>query len=85
MARIAGVEDQVGKITAAAMRGEIDFAESLRSRCALLKGAKADDLFKEVGPFQVAESSPTWMSSFHVVVMSVDAKIGMYEERRIGF
>ena len=33
-----GVGDQVKAITEAAMRGEIDFCESFRQRCALLKG-----------------------------------------------
>lgn len=35
----AGVGDQVKAITEAAMRGEIDFCESFRQRCALLKGS----------------------------------------------
>ena len=34
----AGVGDQVKAITESAMRGEIDFCESFRQRCALLKG-----------------------------------------------
>lgn len=34
----AGVGDQVKAITESAMRGEIDFNESFRQRCALLKG-----------------------------------------------
>lgn len=34
----AGVGDKVKAITEAAMRGEIDFTESFRRRCALLKG-----------------------------------------------
>ena len=34
----AGVGDQVKAITEAAMRGESDFCESFRQRCALLKG-----------------------------------------------
>ena len=34
----AGVGDQVKAITEAAMRGEIDFCESFKQRCALLKG-----------------------------------------------
>ncbi len=34
----AGVGDQVKAITEAAMRGEIDFRESFRQRCSLLKG-----------------------------------------------
>lgn len=34
----AGVGEQVKAITESAMRGEIDFSESFRQRCALLKG-----------------------------------------------
>lgn len=34
----AGVGDEVKSITESAMRGEIDFTESFRRRCALLKG-----------------------------------------------
>lgn len=38
LARKHGVYDQVAEITAAAMRGEIDFKESFTQRCKLLKG-----------------------------------------------
>ncbi|KAF1971240.1 phosphoserine phosphatase-like protein [Bimuria novae-zelandiae CBS 107.79] len=38
IASLIGVEDQVSKITAAAMNGELDFEASLRARCKLLKG-----------------------------------------------
>ena len=38
LARIAGVGDQVSKITESAMRGELDFQQSFRKRVALLKG-----------------------------------------------
>jgi phosphoserine phosphatase len=41
LAERAGVGDEVKKITEAAMRGEIDFNESFRRRCALLKGLQA--------------------------------------------
>lgn len=34
----AGVEDRVREVTSAAMRGELDFAQSLRARVALLEG-----------------------------------------------
>jgi phosphoserine phosphatase len=38
IADMQGIKPQVSEITEAAMRGEIDFAESLRRRVALLKG-----------------------------------------------
>jgi phosphoserine phosphatase len=38
LAKLAGVGEQVGAITEAAMRGELDFRASFRKRVALLKG-----------------------------------------------
>jgi phosphoserine phosphatase SerB len=48
LARYAGVEDEVKTITEAAMRGELNFFESLKSRVALLKGHNAEELFSKV-------------------------------------
>lgn len=39
IAKLAGVGEQVSEVTAAAMRGELDFAESLRARVATLTNA----------------------------------------------
>lgn len=39
IAKLAGVGEQVAEVTAKAMRGELDFAESLHARVATLKGA----------------------------------------------
>ncbi|KAA8999410.1 phosphoserine phosphatase [Affinibrenneria salicis] len=41
IARLAGTGDQVAEVTERAMRGELDFAASLRQRVATLKGADA--------------------------------------------
>ena len=41
LAAHAGVLDEVARVTEAAMRGELDFAESLRARVALLEGLSA--------------------------------------------
>ncbi|QFT53270.1 phosphoserine phosphatase SerB [Microbulbifer sp. THAF38] len=38
LAKITGIGDQVAAITAAAMRGELDFRDSFKKRMALLKG-----------------------------------------------
>ncbi|MDO5036015.1 MAG: phosphoserine phosphatase SerB [Porphyromonas sp.] len=38
LAKRAGVFDEVSEITASAMRGELDFSESFKRRCALLRG-----------------------------------------------
>merc|ERR1712032_1009393 len=48
LAKLAGVEDEVKAITQAAMRGEINFFDSLKQRVALLKGHNSDELFKQV-------------------------------------
>ena len=42
LAAVAGVGDEVAAITASAMRGEVDFDESFRTRLALLKGLNAE-------------------------------------------
>ncbi|KAJ1965190.1 Phosphoserine phosphatase [Dipsacomyces acuminosporus] len=44
IARATGIEDQVSAITESAMRGEIDFKESLSRRVALLKGTPVEAL-----------------------------------------
>jgi phosphoserine phosphatase len=44
IADMAGIKPEVAAITAAAMRGEIDFSESLRRRVALLQGLSIDAL-----------------------------------------
>ncbi|EPS36818.1 hypothetical protein H072_9601 [Dactylellina haptotyla CBS 200.50] len=41
IAAFVGVKDKVAEITERAMRGELDFSASLRSRCALLSGVPA--------------------------------------------
>lgn len=38
LADYAGIKEQIAEVTERAMRGELDFAEALRSRVALLKG-----------------------------------------------
>ena len=48
LAKAAGVGEQVSAITERAMRGELDFSESLTRRVALLKGLKESSL-KEIG------------------------------------
>lgn len=44
IARIAGVGDQVSKVTERAMRGEIEFEAALRDRVEALSGLTVDDL-----------------------------------------
>ncbi len=44
LGKIAGVGDQMAKITHQAMAGELDFTSALRQRVALLKGLKVEQL-----------------------------------------
>jgi phosphoserine phosphatase len=44
LAAHAGVLDEVARVTQAAMRGELDFSESLIARVALLKGLSEDSI-----------------------------------------
>src|SRR5699024_2617191 len=44
VAEHAGVRDRVEEITTAAMRGELDFSQSLRARVALLEGLEESEL-----------------------------------------
>jgi len=46
IARIAGVGDKVAEITESAMRGELDFTESLIARVSMLKGISVEMLAK---------------------------------------
>jgi len=48
LARIAGVEDAVARITEQAMRGELDFAAAFRQRVALLTGLEAGAAMRAV-------------------------------------
>ncbi len=44
IARVAGVVDKVARITESAMRGELDFTESLHARVSMLEGVLVDDI-----------------------------------------
>jgi phosphoserine phosphatase len=58
LARLAGVGEQVAKITDAAMRGELDFKQSFRQRVALLKGleeARVHSLLQRIALTEGAE------------------------------
>ena len=46
IADMVGIKAQISAITERAMQGELDFAESLRERVALLKGLKESDLMR---------------------------------------
>ncbi len=57
MAKRAGVFKEVSRITEKAMRGDIDFEESLTQRVALLKGLKVEELEKIRGDMKLSEGA----------------------------
>lgn len=59
LAREAGVEEEVTKITATAMRGEIDFEQSLRERVSLLKGLDANGLARAAANIRLTPGART--------------------------
>jgi len=63
LAKEAGAGEQVSRITEAAMRGEIDFDESLRRRVSTLKGLKADVLEKVAQRLQLTEGAQRLVST----------------------
>ncbi len=58
LAAMAGVGDQVSAITERAMRGEIDFKESFRTRVGLLRGLPESALAQVAGQLRVTEGAP---------------------------
>ncbi|HVP76549.1 MAG TPA: phosphoserine phosphatase SerB [Thermodesulfobacteriota bacterium] len=57
MAQKAGVLKEVSRITEKAMRGDIDFEESLTQRVALLKGLKVEELEKIRNDMKLSEGA----------------------------
>lgn len=63
LAKIAGVGDQVSRITEAAMRGELDFQASLKSRLALLEGLDESVLEEVANRLPVTEGGERLIST----------------------
>jgi phosphoserine phosphatase len=59
LAARAGCAAQVREVTAAAMRGELDFAESLRQRVAMLAGLEASVIDEVAGSLRLAPGART--------------------------
>ncbi|HWT66977.1 MAG TPA: phosphoserine phosphatase SerB [Terracidiphilus sp.] len=57
LARMAGVGEQVSKITEAAMRGELNFDESFTRRVSLLKGLPAERAYSLLDAIPMAEGA----------------------------
>lgn len=75
LAERAGVADRVAAITARAMRGELDFAESLRERVALLAGVPETELIATRDALELTPGARTFVRTlrrlgYHVGVVS---------------
>jgi phosphoserine phosphatase len=57
LAKLAGVGEEVAKITESAMRGEMDFKESFKRRVALLKGLEQDKIKKIIPELPLTEGA----------------------------
>jgi phosphoserine phosphatase len=57
LARMAGVGDEVSRITEAAMRGELRFDESFTRRVALLRGLSAERVYSLLDTLPLAEGA----------------------------
>lgn len=91
LAKRAGVGKQVAGITERAMRGEMDFKESLRQRVALLKGLPESALGEVAATMQLTEGVERLMSSlkklgYKTAILSGGfTYFGRALQRRFGF
>ena len=67
LAKAAGVGAQVSEITERAMRGEIDFSESFRSRVALLKGLDESALEDIASQLKISEGAEHLLSTLRLL------------------
>jgi len=71
LAAKAGVEDNVKSITEAAMRGELDFAESLKARVALLAGLPESVIAEVQSEIELTPGARTLVKTLHQLGHSV--------------
>lgn len=80
LAERAGVLDEVSAITDRAMRGDIDFAESLRQRVTLLEGLPADVLAETARRVRLTPGARTLCRTLHRLGFRVCLVSGGFEE-----
>lgn len=71
LAAKAGVLDQVSAITSSAMRGELDFEQSLRARVALLKGLSETAIAKVQKEIRLTDGAEELVNHLHAKGHSV--------------
>ncbi|MBK6739151.1 MAG: phosphoserine phosphatase SerB [Haliea sp.] len=67
LAKLAGVGEQVSAITERAMRGEIDFSESFRTRVALLAGLEESALARVAEQLKITEGAEHLISTLRAL------------------
>ena len=67
LAKMAGVGEQVSRITEAAMRGELKFDESFTRRVALLKGLAAEKVYALVHAIPMADGAERLMRTLRML------------------
>jgi phosphoserine phosphatase len=80
LAAKAGVEEQVKAITDSAMRGEIDFAESLIARVALLQGLPVSVIAEVQREIELTPGARTLVKTLHTLGHSVALVSGGFVE-----
>ena len=91
LAGLAGVKDQVSAITAAAMRGEIDFPTSLTRRVSLLKGIREEHIGKLQAQIALGEGLERLMLGLKAagcktaILSGGFGFFGRYLQQRLGF
>lgn len=65
LADAAGKHDEVAAVTTAAMRGELDFTESLRQRVSMLEGLSEDALLEVRAKIQVTKGAHELIAGVH--------------------
>ena len=73
LAKIAGIGEEVNRITEQAMNGELDFKQAVRKRVGLLKGLKVDQLEKLIDTIHLTIGVEELIGTLH----SMGYKVGV--------
>lgn len=65
IAEVAGLRDKIAPLTARAVAGEIDFAESLRQRVALMKGLKRTSYLSAISAIRIMPGARELVTTMH--------------------
>lgn len=80
VAEHVGCVEEVAEVTARAMRGELDFGESLRARVSLLRGVTRDQLAEVVGEVCPTAGAREMIAAIHAAGGRVGAVSGGFHE-----